>query len=209
MLDERAGLPVEWEIVAKGWTAQEIFEFLKRERRFKPMDAIAQMNSRGRALRWHFVRHGALAYPYFMAPLGFFSNHIWDLTEGGRVTIVPPVPSVNGEIPPPEPIFMALQDEVRQLWPQKGNSNAGAPLSHEWDNAERIFNKLWEERGDPRDPQNRSNRWKSDEDLYKEVQARMAKIERRTDRSYEPPDTSTIRKHLKPLIKSLRKNEQF
>jgi hypothetical protein len=209
MSDERVGLPVDWEIVAKGWTGQEVFEFLTREQGLKPSEAVAQMNGRGRALRWQWVRHGAIAYPHMMAPPSFFSNHIWDLTEEGRVTIVPPVPSVNGEIPPPEPIFMAFQDEVRQRWPARENSNAGAPARHAWDNAENILGKLWKERGDPKAPETRGNGWRSDEDLYKEVRARMAKIEQRTDSSYEPPDASTIGKHLRPLIKNLRKNKQY
>jgi hypothetical protein len=145
MSDERDGLPQDWEIVAKGWTGQEVFEFLVRERRLKPADAVAEMNGRGRVLKWQIVRLGNFRYSEWSAPVGLFPKYMWDLADERRVIIFPPPswldlcwdetrlygsrgrwpshPSSwsclanDGKVPPAELTFMTFQDQVRQLWP--------------------------------------------------------------------------------------------
>jgi hypothetical protein len=79
-------------------------------------------------------------------------------------------------------------------------SNAGAPPQYDWDEASQYIEKLWEDLGDPRDPLNAKDGWKSDYDIARSVVDHLEELYP----DQEPPLAKTVADKLRPKIKRLR-----
>jgi hypothetical protein len=82
-------------------------------------------------------------------------------------------------------------------------NRAGRSATHDWEEATLFFRQQWERRGDPRLPGNKVKGWKSDSDIGKLVRNHLEKH----DKEQEPPDFSTVMKHLRSLLRRIRENK--
>jgi hypothetical protein len=99
----------------------------------------------------------------------------------------PAAPASSADVPPPA-------TEIRK------ESNAGAPPQYDWDEASQYIEKLWENLGDPRDPLNAKDGWKSDYDIARSVVDHLEELYP----DQEPPPAKTVADKLRPKIKRLR-----
>jgi len=99
-----------------------------------------------------------------------------------------------------EPSLEAAAPVTAEEIPVEKTSNAGAPPQHDWDEAIQYVRQLWEERGDPRNPLNERDGWRSDIALARRVTDHL----RTRDPGREPPEAKTVADKIRPEIKKLR-----
>jgi hypothetical protein len=91
-------------------------------------------------------------------------------------------------IPPAQPRNLAHPKKAR------------APPRHDWEEGIAYAKGLWEDRGDPKRPENAMGGWRSDRDVAVLV---LAHLENH-DKGHPPPDIKTVEKRLRPVLKQLR-----
>jgi hypothetical protein len=79
-------------------------------------------------------------------------------------------------------------------------NNAGAPVRHAWGEADRYATELLDDLGDPHDPLAAKEGWRSDADLAERVAEHLGNF----DPDHEPPDSKTVARKLRPLLKKRR-----
>jgi hypothetical protein len=96
----------------------------------------------------------------------------------------------------PTPETQAKPEEI----PVEKKSNAGAPPQYDWEEASLYVGQLWKELGDPREPSNATDKWRTDLDIARRVADHL----RIHAPAKEPPDPKYVADKLRPEIKKLR-----
>jgi hypothetical protein len=78
----------------------------------------------------------------------------------------------------------------------------GRPLEYDWDLGIQHMRKLLEERGDPRDPKEATESWRSDADVGRAVVDFLARGDGKM------PDFKNAMKHLRPKLQKWRKEQK-
>jgi hypothetical protein len=79
---------------------------------------------------------------------------------------------------------------------KRKRSRAGRPKVHDWEDAELLFWKLMDERGDFRRPENQTDKWNSKRKVASAVREYMEK------HSDSPPEEKTIERRINRWLKS-------
>jgi hypothetical protein len=139
------------------------------------------------APRWLFVRRTDL-------------ERFIKSTEALKESAASAMASNKQETPRPLPPFVTKMLQPPSELVQQ--SRPGRKPTHDWSEAKLYFEELWNKRGDPNDDQNKQDDWKSDSDVARHV---LDHLVQHAPPDAEPPDLSTVRRRLRPLLLDKRR----